>query len=110
MKIDTLAHVKNQLSAVVESLGGEPLFITRNGKIAAVLQACSDDQVEDYLLRNSRRFQRLIESRRQEAQQGRVLPFDPARYHQDDDGSSRVRVAREKRAKYRTSRKRREKT
>jgi len=109
MKIETLAHVKNQLSAVIESLGREPLFISRNGKIAAVLQACSDEDVEDYLLRNSPKFQRLIEYRRKEAEEGRVLPFDPARYDQDDDGAPRMRVAREKRAKYRTSRKREKK-
>jgi hypothetical protein len=39
MKVDTLAHVENQLSAVIEGLDEESLFITRNGRVAAVLQA-----------------------------------------------------------------------
>lgn len=109
MKIDTLAHVKNQFSSVVAELDREPLFITRNGRIAAVIQSCSDDDVEDYLFRNSRKFQQLIESRRSQARQGRTLPFDSARYHEEDAGSPSGLVVREKRTEYATSRKQRKK-
>lgn len=105
MKIDTLAHVKNQLSAVVAQLGREPLFITRNGKITAVLQSLSDEEVEDYLFRNSRKFQRLIESRREQAQQGRTLSFDPVRYDQEDADALPKAAVLEKRAGYRTKKK-----
>ena len=100
MKIDTLAHVKNQLSAVIEQLGKEPLFITRNGKITAVLQSLADDEVEDYLFRNSRKFWRLMETRRTQAEQGRTLPFDPARYEQEDASAAPATGVREKRGKY----------
>ena len=105
MKIDTLAHVKNQFSSVIEQLGREPLFITRNGRITAVLQSLSDDEVEDYLFRNSRKFWRLMEARREQARQGHTLPFDPAGYESEDAGAMRPAMAREKRAEYGTPRK-----
>jgi PHD/YefM family antitoxin component YafN of YafNO toxin-antitoxin module len=91
MKVDTLAHVKNHLSAVIEGLGQEPLFITRNGRVAAVLQAVTDEDTEDYLLRNSPRFWRLIESRRAQAAAGQAIPFDPAAYGRKAVGASAVR-------------------
>jgi PHD/YefM family antitoxin component YafN of YafNO toxin-antitoxin module len=93
MKVDTLAHVKNRLSAVIEGLGEEPLFITRNGRVAAVLQAVTDEDAEDYLLRNSPRFWRLIESRRAQAVAGQVVPFDPAAYGEKTAEASLVREA-----------------
>lgn len=103
MKVDTLAHVKNRLSAVIEGLGEEPLFITRNGRVAAVLQAVTDENAEDYLLRNSPKFWRLIESRRAQAVAGRVVAFDPAAY-----GGKCVAapVVRETRASYGSDRRR----
>lgn len=109
MKIDTLAHVKNQISSVIENLGTEPLFITRNGKVAAVLQAMSDEEVEDYLLRNSKRFWKLIESRRSQAGNGDVVDFDVVNYHESAVPDP-VSTARERNAEYhipQTPRKRR---
>ena len=100
MKIDTLANVKNQISTVIEHLGDEPLFITRNGKVAAVLQAVSDDGVEDYLLRNSPSFWRLIASRRAQAESGDVLAFHPTRYGTDEPGISHRVAVREKAVRY----------
>ena len=101
MRIDTLAHVKNQLSSVIEQLGNEPLFITRNGRITAVLQTLSDDQVEDYLFRNSPKFWRLLEARREQARRGETLPFDPAQYEADVAEAERPAAVRERRPKYR---------
>lgn len=106
MKVDTLAHVKNQISTVIEHLGSEPLFITRNGKVAAVLQAVNDDEIEDYLLRNSPRFWRLIESRKAQARQGATLPFDVARYADDEPGTAKRMAVREKTPAYRTRKRR----
>ena len=97
MKIDTLAHVKNQLSAVIESLGKEPLFITRNGRVTAVLQAVTDEEAEDYLSRNSPGFWRLIGSRRAQALSGQVVPFDPSSY---GEKAAPMRAVREARGSY----------
>jgi PHD/YefM family antitoxin component YafN of YafNO toxin-antitoxin module len=100
MRIDTLANVKNQLSAVVENLGSEPLFITRNGKLAAVIQAIADDEVDDYLLRNSPRFWRLIEARREEARQDLSIPFNPAKYQMEKVRRKSAAAVREKSGEY----------
>ena len=100
MKVDTLAHVKNQLSAVIAGLGEEPLFITRNGRVTAVLQAVTDEDAEDYLLRNSPKFWRLIASRRAQAVAGQVVPFDPAAY---GGKVAAIPVVREARASYRST-------
>ena len=100
MKVDTLAHVKNQLSRVLDTLGGEPLFITRNGKVVAVMQAISDDRIEDYMLRNSRRFWSLIESRRRQVEKGAVIPFDPESYRKGHAAVTERAIAREKRSRY----------
>jgi PHD/YefM family antitoxin component YafN of YafNO toxin-antitoxin module len=93
MRVDTLAHVKNRLSAVIEGLGEEPLFITRKGRVAAVLQAVTDEDAEDYLLRNSPRFWRLIESRRAQAAAGQVAPFAADQYTEEVGAGAAMREA-----------------
>jgi antitoxin (DNA-binding transcriptional repressor) of toxin-antitoxin stability system len=95
MRIDTLAHVRNRISPVIDRLGAEPLFITRNGKVAAVLQALNDDEVEDYLFRNSPRFWRLIQARRAQALKGAELAFDPSSYESDESPAAKSMVVRE---------------
>ncbi|MEJ2745337.1 MAG: hypothetical protein P8123_06585 [bacterium] len=104
MKVDTLAHVKNQLSRVVDTLGCEPLFITRNGRVVAVMQAISSDEIEDYMLRNSKRFWSLIESRRRQAERGEVIPFEPERYGGELPAVAERTIAREKRGRYKRKR------
>ena len=91
MKVDTLAHVRNRLSAVIDGLGEEPLFITRNGRVAAVLQAITDEDAEDYLLRNSQQFWRLIEARRAQGATGKSLPFNPHEYGGPSASAAAVR-------------------
>lgn len=107
MKVDTLAHVKNQISSVIEQLGSEPLFITRNGKVAAVLQAVNDDEIEDYLLRNSPRFWRLIGSRKAQIGKGATIPFDVARYMDDESVTAKRMMVREAPGEYKTRKKHR---
>jgi PHD/YefM family antitoxin component YafN of YafNO toxin-antitoxin module len=102
MKVDTLANVKNQFSGVLTRLGSEPLFITRKGKIVAVLQSLSDVEVEDYLLRNSRRFWDLIESRRAQALASKTRLFDPAAYREKPLLSLAGNAVREKAGRYRS--------
>ena len=67
MKVTTLAEVKNNLSSYLKKAQKEPIFITRNGKIAGVLERISEDEVEDFLLERSPKFRRMLnEARRQE--------------------------------------------
>ena len=92
MKTETLANVRNNFSELLDKMGEEPVFVTRNGKIAAVVQTLHDTDVEDYLLRNSPSFWRMIESSRRSP----TIPFDPSRY----DAGSQPLIAREKGPSY----------
>ena len=67
MRLVPLADVKNNFSRYLEETKEEPVFITRNGRIAAVLEHLTDDAVEDYLLERSPKFRALLDrARRQE--------------------------------------------
>ncbi len=61
MKVAPMAEVRNRFSAFLDQSRVGPIFITRNGRIAAVLEAMTDDEVEDFLLERSPRFRRMLE-------------------------------------------------
>ena len=61
MKVAPMAQVRNHFASFLEESKAGPIFITRNGRIAAVLEAMTDDQVEDFLLERSARFRRMLE-------------------------------------------------
>jgi hypothetical protein len=61
MKVVPMAQVRNRFVTLSEESKAEPVFIIRNGKIAAVLEGMSDDQVEDFLLERSPRFRRMLD-------------------------------------------------
>ncbi len=60
MKVIPLGDVKNNFSSFVEKSKEEPIFITRNGKITAVLEYITDENVEDFLLENSKKFRKML--------------------------------------------------
>ncbi len=60
MKVAPLGEVKNQFTKYVQMSKEEPIFITRNGKISAVLEHISDEDIEDYLLERSKKFRRML--------------------------------------------------
>ena len=62
MKVAPMVQVRNHFSSFLEESKVEPIFITRNGRIAAVLEAMTDDQVEDFLLERSARFRRMLDA------------------------------------------------
>ena len=64
MKISTLADVKNNLSRYLRKAEREPIFITRSGKIAGVLECISEDGMEDYLLERSPKFRAMLDKAR----------------------------------------------
>ncbi len=60
MKVATLAGVRNNLSKVLKNLGREPLFVTCNGRITAVIEHIEEEDVEDFLLERSPRFRGML--------------------------------------------------
>jgi hypothetical protein len=61
MTIVPLADVKNNFTRYLEQTKKEPIFITRNGRIAAVLEHLTDSEVEDYLLERSPKFRAMLD-------------------------------------------------
>jgi hypothetical protein len=64
MKVVPLAEVKNNLTHYLEQSKKGPVFITRNGRIAGVLEHLRDDDVEDYLLERSAKFRAMLDRAR----------------------------------------------
>lgn len=61
MRVESLATVKHAFSHFVTVVKKEPIIITRNGRIAAVLEHLTDDGVEDYLLERSPKFRAMLD-------------------------------------------------
>ena len=62
MKVVPMAQVRNRFSGFLEECKAEPIFVTRNGRITAVLEAMTDDKIEDFLLERSARFRRMLDA------------------------------------------------
>lgn len=60
MKVLPLGEVKNDFSFLIHKSKQEPIFITRNGRITAVLEYITDDEVEDFLLERSKKFRAML--------------------------------------------------
>ena len=60
MKTAPLAEVKNYLTKYIRLSRKEPVFITKNGRISAVLEHITDDDIEDFLLERNPRFREML--------------------------------------------------
>ena len=56
-----MGEVKNNFSAYLSAAEQEPVFVTRNGKVVAVIEHLEDADIEDYLLARSPRFRAMLE-------------------------------------------------
>lgn len=72
MKVAPVASFKERLPVYLKVARNEPVFITRNGKIAAVVEAITEDEVEDYLLERSPKFRAML---RQAAEKKGGMPL-----------------------------------
>lgn len=61
MRVATLAEVKNYFTKFVKLCEKEPIVVTRNGKIAAVLEHMTDGELEDFLLARSKKFHQMLD-------------------------------------------------
>ena len=60
MKIAPMGEVWNNFAKYLEDAEEEPVFVTRNGKITAVIEYIEDRDIEDYLLQKSPRFRKML--------------------------------------------------
>jgi prevent-host-death family protein len=61
MKIAPMGEVRNNFAKYLATAEEEPVFVTRNGKIAAVIEHIDDRDIEDYLLERSPRFRKMLD-------------------------------------------------
>ena len=66
MKIAPMGEVRNNFAKYLAAAEEEPVFVTRNGKIAAVIEPIDDRDIEDYLLERSPRFRKMLNKAKQQ--------------------------------------------
>jgi len=66
MKIAPMGEVRNNFAKYLEEAEQEPVFVTRNGKITAVIEYIEDRDIEDYLLQKSPRFRKMLAKAKRE--------------------------------------------
>jgi prevent-host-death family protein len=55
-----MGKVRNNFAKYLEAAKDEPVFVTRNGKVTAVIEHIDDTEIEDYLLERSPRFRAML--------------------------------------------------
>lgn len=66
MKIAPMGEVRNNFAKYLEAAEEEPVFVTKNGKITAVIEHIEDRDIENYLLERSLRFRKMLDKVRRE--------------------------------------------
>ena len=61
MKIAPMGKVRNSFAKYLEAAEQDPVFVTKNGKITAVIE-----HIEDYLLQKSPRFRKMLDKVKRE--------------------------------------------
>ena len=60
MKVAPMGEVRNHLGKYLIVCEDEPVFVTKNGKITAVIEHIEDSEIEDFLLERNARFRRML--------------------------------------------------
>ena len=60
MKVAPMGDVRNNFGKYLAECEDEPVFVTKNGKITAVIEHLEDKDVEDFLLERSPRFRKML--------------------------------------------------
>jgi len=66
MKIAPMGEVRNNFAKYLAASEKEPVFVTKNGKITAVIEHLEDRDLEDYLLERSPRFRDMFDKVKRE--------------------------------------------
>ena len=60
MKAAPMGEVRNNFAKYLAACAEEPIFVSRNGKITAVIEHIEDSDIEDYLLERNPRFREML--------------------------------------------------
>ncbi|GAG02344.1 unnamed protein product [marine sediment metagenome] len=66
MKVAPMGEVRNNFGKYLMACEDEPVFVTKNGKITAVIEHIEDSDIEDYLLERNTRFRRMLDRTKHE--------------------------------------------
>lgn len=61
MKVAPMGDVRNNFARYLAAAEDGPVFVTKNGKITAVIEHIEDRDIEDYLLERSPRFRAMLD-------------------------------------------------
>jgi hypothetical protein len=56
-----MGEVRNNFGKYLDACEDEPVFVTKNGRITAVIEHLKDKDVEDFLLERSPRFRQMLD-------------------------------------------------
>ena len=62
MKVAPMGEVRNNFAKYLTVSEKGPVFITRNGRIAAVMEHIEDEGIEDFLIERNPRFRRMLDA------------------------------------------------
>ena len=66
MKVAPMGDVRNNFAKYLVACEDEPVFVTKNGRITAVIEHIEDADMEDFLLERNPRFRRMLEGVKRE--------------------------------------------
>ncbi|MEW6359691.1 MAG: type II toxin-antitoxin system prevent-host-death family antitoxin [Planctomycetota bacterium] len=66
MKVAPMGEVRNNFAKYLDAAEDEPVFVTKNGKVTAVIEHIEDRDIEDYLLERSPRFRAMLDKVKRE--------------------------------------------
>ncbi len=66
MRVVPMGEVRNHFGKYLMACEDEPVFVTKNGKITAVIEHIEDSGVEDFLLERDARFRRMLDRTKRE--------------------------------------------
>ncbi len=66
MKVAPMGEVRNNFAKYLAASEEEPIFVTKNGRITAVIEHLKDEDMEDFLLERSPRFRKMLDRVKQE--------------------------------------------
>lgn len=66
MKVAPMGEVRNNFAKYLAASEDEPIFVTKNGRITAVIEHLEDQDIEDFLLERSPRFRSMLNRVKQE--------------------------------------------
>ena len=79
MKIAPMGDVRNNFARYLEAAKDEPIFVTRNGRVAAVIEHIEDRDLEDYLLERNARFRAMLNKVKRERKSMRLADYRKSR-------------------------------